>query len=500
MIERPKPGAIKVQRGNIAVIGVLIALLTVGRLVAVEPIVSLAVIGVLIVIVAIPAVEHLCVLMFWVLPYMVVNVPTGGLTLKLPEVTAYIFAAAYLIRAVLRRESIAAPPATAFVAVFLAVQCLAAIFAPPSPLPFLGGNDGPLDRNTPALRPASIIIWLMFSWLVVTAVYNVAGRCPDIFKKCVKAHILGSAVACLVSLAIFVSALAGSSVVFIGRSLAVHSGTNVLRLSGVAYEPLFLAFYLLTVIPVTAVVLLQPPTWMTRKMSGSVLILQLLTLALTFSAGGWAGLVMSGIILAPLFCQIKLSRKFVRTISAAVACLAITTTVVIAANSDYLKLIQTTIGKISEGGDTLRLKERETAYILIQKYPVFGVGPGLGNFLTPKYHPLFNSANLDSSTHEINNVILNTAAESGLVGLAALLVAAFVGFRELLRPIRRLGLARLPILAALLGSLIGCSLQYMSMNPLFLIYLSGLIALACAASRLAESDPPVDILRISVSS
>src|SRR5579862_5991307 len=61
------------------------------------------------VIVAIRGIEFLSVLAFWTLPYMIVNLPTGVFTLKLPEVCAYLFAAAFFARALLRRERLALP-------------------------------------------------------------------------------------------------------------------------------------------------------------------------------------------------------------------------------------------------------------------------------------------------------------------------------------------------------------------------------------------------------
>src|SRR5205085_5475118 len=47
-------------------------------------------------------VDLLPMALFWTLPYMIVNTPTGAFTLKLPEAVAYIFATGAATRAFLR--------------------------------------------------------------------------------------------------------------------------------------------------------------------------------------------------------------------------------------------------------------------------------------------------------------------------------------------------------------------------------------------------------------
>ena len=84
-----------------------------------------------------------------------------------------------------------------------------------------------------------------------------------------------------------------------GRNLIFDTG-QFLRLAGVAYEPTFLSFYLMTTIPVTLMVWLYQPTWLPRRLLLLSLFLQATAMLLTFSAGGWASLLVALALVSPL--------------------------------------------------------------------------------------------------------------------------------------------------------------------------------------------------------
>src|SRR5579872_1836106 len=214
----------------------LLAVALLGAAVGLFPPLAFLIVAVAALVIAALNLERLGVLLFWTLPYMVVNLPTGVFTLKLPEVVAYLFAAAFAARALLRRERIQLPPATLQVLLYLAVMGISAACSPPVPIPYQADVTA-FDRNAPHLRSLSLVIWLSLSWLVVTGLYNVVGGRSALFDRCVRAHVLSGGLASLISIGIYVLALRGIELTNVGgqgvaRPLAPLAGTTF-RLAGV---------------------------------------------------------------------------------------------------------------------------------------------------------------------------------------------------------------------------------------------------------------------------
>lgn len=443
---------------------------------------ALLAIGAALVVFAACGVEALSVAAFWALPYMSFNLPTGSFTLKLCDGVAYLFTVAWLVRAALRRERIALPPATVQVLVFLAALAISAMCSPN--IPAIYSDDlSPTNRNAPNFRSGSLIIWLGLSWLVVVALYNVIGSRPDLYRRCVRAHILSSGLACLISLGMYALGLYGFrfNEHANGRSLIFDTG-RYLRLAGVAYEPMFLGFYLLTVIPVTLAVRSFHPEWLSRWTCSFVLGLQILAMILTLSSGGWAGLIIALTVMALLLRPRVLRPRVVLGVGVVIALVA----AAFVAAPKIQSIVGDTTDKITNGGDNIRKMEWKVGYDLIDDYPVLGVGPGMARFYFTRYHATMRSVpfGLDE---EINNVYINVMAENGIVGFAAFMACAIAGIAGLALPLRRFGPKRLPLLCGLLASLIGVAAQYNSLNSLFVVYFPVLVGLACAAARLAPT-------------
>jgi O-antigen ligase len=447
------------------------------------------------VVLAVRYLETLCVLAFWALPYMVLNLPTGFFTLKTSEVVAYLLAAAVLARAILRREWPSLPPATLPVLVYLAVCAVSLAYAPPVPAPYAGGAS---DRSSPNFKGITTLIWLGLSWLVVVAVHHVAGGRPAVFWRCLRAHILSGGVASVVSVTMYGLALGGMQIVNTGglgitRNLVPKAG-DVLRLAGVAYEPLMLALYLLTVIPVTLTALLMFPEWMPRWLSASCLIAQMVAMILTFSTGGWIALIIALAILTPLIGRARLSRRGKMGLAAGALVFVSLAGAIFFVQQNYLDRLFQTFAKASAGGDPIRQGEWQSGIGMASAYPILGVGLGMSGFHVPRYHPALQSQLTEGRTVEVNNLYLNVAAETGILGLAALVCAGLAGIAALAGVTLRRGIAAVPVLTALTASLVGCAVHYNGVAGLFIIYLPALIGLACAAHRVGLvgiENPPV---------
>ncbi len=466
---------------------ILVGAATIGIAVAWFPPLALLFCGLAIVIAASRVTEALSVLVFWTLPYLLLNMPTGVFTLKLPELVTYVFAMAVVVRVILRRERPALPPAMVPVMVFLAVQAISAAFSPVVPIPYEGGFS-PTDRNNVNFRAASVVIWLGLSWLVVMALYHVVGSRPSLYKRCVRAHILSGTVACIISLVGYVLALRGFQVSLgIGhaRSMVFDTGAYF-RLTGVSYEPALMAFYILTVLPVTVVVLLTRRSWLPRPLAILALTVQAMALIFTFSSSGWSSVIAAlaalALFLRPTSRQKRRGLRLVlvgSVIAALMLCVSLS-------NPLVSHILLDPVGKITGGGYAERNDEITTGYTIFHAYPWLGVGPGMAPFFFARYHPTVRNT-IIGDVHTINNLYANTLAETGIIGMVSLVCCAAAGLLALLLTIRRQGAVNMPILSALTASLLGTIVHFWSNQILFLIYLSALLGLATAGERVAGS-------------
>jgi O-antigen ligase len=420
---------------------------------------------------------------------MVANLPTGSFTIKVPEVVAYLFAAAFFARAIVRKERVVLPPATAQLFWYLSALMLATVLAPPIPDPFLGGIL-PTDRNSPGFRPLSIIIWLGLSWMVVVAFYNFVGTRPRLLWRCARAHIISGGVASIISLAIYVLALKGIRVVNvasgdIGRNLVTDAAGEGLRLAGVAYEPLFLAFYLQTVIPITLVALLVYPEWLPRWLSGLCLFVMVMALLLTISAGGISGVLLAMVLLLPTRLIRRVPRSSKIKLSVAMVALAAVALYVALSQRSYTNIALYAATKVTGGGDTYRKAEWTAGYRMFLERPWTGMGPGLASYHFPKYHPWMQSQAI-KGLPDVMNLYMNELAIGGVIGFLALGCLVFKAASVPLRQLLRWRPHRVPVLSALSASLAGCMVQYMSLNQLFIVYLCAAVGLMFAAARAAE--------------
>lgn len=472
-----------------AVLAGLILTAGIGCIIAKFPIAGLLIAALTLVIFAMPFVNGLAVLTFWLLPYLILNLPTGGITLKVPEMTSYLFMAATLARALLRREPITLPPATFQVLLFLAILAVSAAVSPLIPSPYWGGFSGLLSPNT---RSFGLLFWLCLSWLLVISLYHVVGRSPLLYRRCVCAHIWSGAIVSLIGIVTYVSTLSGSTwaLTAIGNSRGmVFSGGGSFRLTGVSYEPLLFAFYLMTVIPVALTVALYKQDWMPRRLVLSALFLMGIALVLTFSAGGWLALVAGLALMVLLFRPRNIDYKKILPFLLPALLPILLAGIFYSANPKIARVIDSTFGKIASGGYKMRNEENLTGMRIFKNHPVLGVGPSMTAFYFPVYNPTARSMNDTQISYFVNNLYITTLAESGVLGFVTLTLCGIFGLASLCRPILRWGPRQVPVLTGLTIALIGCAIQYWNTQNLFLIYFPALIGLACAGERLAQTEP-----------
>src|SRR5690606_38752452 len=148
----------------------------------------------------------------------------------------------------------------------------------------------------------------------------------------------------------------------------------------------------------------------------------LIVLVLTFSRGGFISLGAG----AALFVILRISQsQFVRELNLQ---RVVTALIPVGLIVGVAAVIVLTFGQATghSAGDALRLNLWRSAVAITRDHPVLGVGPGLFGQAVREYR---DPVNVDDRLGAAHSVILNTAAEDGLIGLVVLGLLAALTFR-----------------------------------------------------------------------
>jgi putative inorganic carbon (HCO3(-)) transporter len=212
----------------------------------------------------------------------------------------------------------------------------------------------------------------------------------------------------------------------------------------------------------------------------------LLVMILTFSRGGFISLAVG----AGLFILLRLSQsQAVRQMNLQRAATALIPVVVIGV---IVAVIVFTIGQ-SEGrysGDALRLNLWRSAVEIARDHPVVGVGPGLFGRGAREYR---DPTVVDDRLGTAHSIVLNTAAEEGIAGIAVLAALAILTFHAWWRLWRNADFSgrkiRLEVaFAALVG--IGAQSLFDTFTTTALVALSALLAVYCTVEPGSVLDKP----------
>jgi O-antigen ligase len=136
---------------------------------------------------------------------------------------------------------------------------------------------------------------------------------------------------------------------------------------------------------------------------------------LTFTRGGWIAVMVEMLILGGIF--LKKYKRLLMTLFI-VSFLAI-------AGLAYKSVIPSRV--IMHGSEKLRIEALELSEEIIWKYPLTGIGYGKETFA--KYYPA-------ASVKHAHNIFLNTAVETGVIGLLIFAAILAVIIRRFIREIR----------------------------------------------------------------
>jgi len=227
---------------------------------------------------------------------------------------------------------------------------------------------------------------------------------------------------------------------------SVADGT--IRVYGPLENPTLLAGYLLPILPIAAVALLRWRSWPQRLFAAAALLLGAAALFLSYSRGGWLGMVaaLGSLVLLLVLRQTRswpaLWRRLfpVLLIAAGVALLVVAVTQV-----EPLRIrVMSLVAGRQDSSNNFRINVWLAAIEMIQDRPWLGIGPGNSafNLIYPLYQqPKFNALSAYS-------VPLELLVEGGVPGLLAGLGLLLASVRSGLAQLKGESAWALPALAA----------------------------------------------------
>jgi O-antigen ligase len=252
------------------------------------------------------------------------------------------------------------------------------------------------------------------------------------------------------------------------------------RVFSILTSPNVLGSFLVLVIPITVSQILSAPSRLLRYFYSLCLIPMALSLFFTYSRGAWLAMAGAFVIYALIY-----NWRILLGLAA-----------VIYGAPKLIPGISSRIGYMFSPAYLLssaragRVARWNTAIDKVQINPLFGEGFGrYGGAVAARYIP---------SSNYVDNFYLKTAAESGLIGLAALVLLLVSGVRCILNSYRRLtdpylkGLAG-GLIAGLIGVLLHNGVENIFEVPMMTSYFWLLLGMTAVLPHLeGQETPPLD--------
>jgi putative inorganic carbon (HCO3(-)) transporter len=214
---------------------------------------------------------------------------------------------------------------------------------------------------------------------------------------------------------------------------SVADGT--IRVYGPLENPNLLAGYLIPILPIALIALLRWRRWPQRLFAASSLLLGSVALFLSYSRGGWLGMV-AALGVATLLLVLRQTRTWpplwrrlfpALLIGAGVCALLIAVTQI---EPLRIRVLSLTAGR-GDSSNNFRINVWLAAIDMIQARPWLGIGPGntAFNLIYPLYQqPKFNALSAYSVPLEL---LVEGGVPNLLAGLALLLASIRAGLRQL---------------------------------------------------------------------
>lgn len=203
-------------------------------------------------------------------------------------------------------------------------------------------------------------------------------------------------------------------------------------------NPNLLAGYLLPAVIFSLVAIFAWQSWPKKALALTMLIVNSSCLILTFSRGGWIGLVVAVLAVMALLVYWKSVEmpRFWRTWSIPIVLGGLIGVLVLAVI--FVEPVRLRVFSIfadrKDSSNNFRRNVWDAVFEMIRDRPIFGIGPGHGSF--NKVYPLYQRPRYTALS--AYSILFEVTVETGFVGLACFLWLLIVTFNTALLQVRRL--------------------------------------------------------------
>jgi putative inorganic carbon (hco3(-)) transporter len=203
-------------------------------------------------------------------------------------------------------------------------------------------------------------------------------------------------------------------------------------------NPNLLAGYLLPAVIFSLVAIFAWQSWFKKALALTMLIVNTACLILTFSRGGWIGLVVAFLVVMALLVYWKSVEmpRFWRTWSLPIVLgglIGVLVLAVIFVEPVRLRVLSIFADR-KDSSNNFRRNVWDAVFEMIRDRPIFGIGPGHNSF--NKVYPLYQRPRFTALS--AYSILFEVTVETGFVGLACFLWLIIVTFNTAFLQVQRL--------------------------------------------------------------
>ncbi|MFS0514283.1 IctB family putative bicarbonate transporter [Nostoc sp. UIC 10607] len=203
-------------------------------------------------------------------------------------------------------------------------------------------------------------------------------------------------------------------------------------------NPNLLAGYLLPAVIFSLVAIFAWQSWLKKALALTMLLVNTACLILTFSRGGWIGLVVAVLAVMALLVYWKSVEmpRFWRTWSLPIVLGGLLGVLVLAVIfiPAFNQRVFSIFADRKDSSNNFRLNVWDAVFEMIRDRPIFGIGPGHNSF--NKVYPLYQRPRFTALS--AYSIFFEVTVETGFVGLACFLWLIIVTFNTAFLQVRRL--------------------------------------------------------------
>lgn len=441
-------------------------------------------------------------LFIFFLPFMNILTFEVGLTLKISDIIALVMIVALsfqIFASYLKNKEIKTylSKVSLPLVLFILACFLSTIQTVRVPIKDFGLRDT-VGRNTPYLRSITQAGWAMFSYLIFLLTLNVVTG-KKVLIQVLRIYLISSFLACLYGLYQLIGHLLG-----LDTGLKFTSAIWVApRMNATFGEPILLANFLLSAIPLSLVIFLDlnEERIFNKFISGVFLVIFFICFSLAFSFSSWIALAAGLTCLLFLNHRYLYPKKILKMISLLLIIGAILTMFTLTLMPSFGRALRVSFDKLghykaysqmsikslkrhpSACSQQERIWLWKAAANMFKAHPLLGVGVGNFGFHYNEYRP--KDAEYKGYLTLANNQYLEILAETGIIGMACFLYFIFRFIRLFINGLKNNSDYVLKaILAAFSAIFIGWAIQYSFLSTLYIIYIWVMLGLSIATVRL----------------